>query len=328
MSNDRNTVFILILACLFLCILARQQNQCLVSSPGPVIGILTQEYWGDFKNYKNNRSYIAASYVKFVESAGGRVVPLLMDQSHDYYTKLMKNLNGVLLPGGGQYLNDSGYGRTGRIILQIARQINLGGDYFPVWATCLGFELLAIEESNGDILTKCKSNDQVSPIVFEAGIEELRTTGRMFKNLTDDLFVRMTSENVTINYHGWCLTKEKFSQSDLRDKYHILAIDHDQQDMEYISIIEGVEYPFFGVQFHPEKPLFEFVNREHHCRIPHHESAIQTGLYFANFFVNECRKSQHVFNMHDYRDHLIYNFQADYTIDYENFEQMYFLPLK
>lgn len=183
-------------------------------------------------------------------------------------------------------------------------------------------------ESTDNILTKCKSNDQVSPLEFENSLQNLRKKGRLFRKLSSELYYDMTNKNVTINYHGWCLTRKNFEQSDLKDKYHILAINHDEQDLEYISILEGKEYPFYGVQFHPEKPLFEFVNREHHCRIPHNEASIQTGQYFANFFVNECRKSQHVFNMTLFRDRLIYNFQADYTIDYENFEQMYFLPLK
>jgi len=44
----------------------------------PIIGILAQEVYPDSKvaiTY-NATSYIAASYVKFVEGAGGRVVPI------------------------------------------------------------------------------------------------------------------------------------------------------------------------------------------------------------------------------------------------------------
>ncbi len=38
---------------------------------GPVIGVLTQNSFGHY-----GQSYIAASYVKFLESAGARVVPI------------------------------------------------------------------------------------------------------------------------------------------------------------------------------------------------------------------------------------------------------------
>jgi len=43
----------------------------------PIIGILTEPFSGDPDNYTKN--YIAASYIKFVEGAGGRVVPLQWD---------------------------------------------------------------------------------------------------------------------------------------------------------------------------------------------------------------------------------------------------------
>lgn len=45
----------------------------------PIIGILTQEVSKlIYREYpdKEYHSYVAASYVKFVESAGGRVVPI------------------------------------------------------------------------------------------------------------------------------------------------------------------------------------------------------------------------------------------------------------
>lgn len=44
----------------------------------PVIGVLAQEAWFDKRLSKHYRvsSHIAASYVKFVECGGGRVVPI------------------------------------------------------------------------------------------------------------------------------------------------------------------------------------------------------------------------------------------------------------
>ena len=57
----------------------------------------------------NYTSYIAASYVKFVESGGSRVVPILIDQSDDYYQMIFSSTNGLLIPGGAQDFDDSGY---------------------------------------------------------------------------------------------------------------------------------------------------------------------------------------------------------------------------
>ena len=56
----------------------------------------------------NYTSYIAASYVKFVESGGARVVPILINQPDDYYGMMFASTNGLLIPGGAQDFDDSG----------------------------------------------------------------------------------------------------------------------------------------------------------------------------------------------------------------------------
>lgn len=48
-------------------------------NPTPIVGVLTQEVSQlILRKYPNNNftSYIAASYVKYIEGAGGRVVPI------------------------------------------------------------------------------------------------------------------------------------------------------------------------------------------------------------------------------------------------------------
>lgn len=47
----------------------------------PVIGVVTQP---NEVGWPGNRPYIAASYVKYVESAGARVVPIQFDGSDEY----------------------------------------------------------------------------------------------------------------------------------------------------------------------------------------------------------------------------------------------------
>ncbi|WVY99522.1 hypothetical protein V8G54_025592 [Vigna mungo] len=76
----------------------------------PVIGILSNPGDGSSGRLSNSSgvSHIAASYVKFVESGGARVIPLLYNESqYSLYTKLSLT-NGLLLTGGstssGPYL--------------------------------------------------------------------------------------------------------------------------------------------------------------------------------------------------------------------------------
>ena len=74
----------------------------------PIIGILAQECMPYFSAEICDTSYIAASYVKFIESAGARVVPVLINQPEEYYRTIFNSTNGLLFPGGDVSLTDSG----------------------------------------------------------------------------------------------------------------------------------------------------------------------------------------------------------------------------
>lgn len=67
----------------------------------PIIGILTQDTrsTGNLKFQKLGRTYIPASYVKWIESAGGRVVPIPYDADKSTLKHLFQSINGLLLPG-------------------------------------------------------------------------------------------------------------------------------------------------------------------------------------------------------------------------------------
>ncbi|CAH2016427.1 unnamed protein product [Acanthoscelides obtectus] len=66
------------------------------ASKTPIIGVLSQETSrsrndiGEFQH-----SYIAASYVKFLESAGARVIPVWIGKDDDYYKNVVNYTNGV-----------------------------------------------------------------------------------------------------------------------------------------------------------------------------------------------------------------------------------------
>ncbi|KAF8035267.1 hypothetical protein BT93_C1326 [Corymbia citriodora subsp. variegata] len=68
----------------------------------PVIGILGHPGDGASGRLNNasNASYIATSYVKFVESAGARVIPLIYNEPREVLFEKLNMVNGVLFTGG------------------------------------------------------------------------------------------------------------------------------------------------------------------------------------------------------------------------------------
>lgn len=62
----------------------------------PIIGIFTQTY-EDTPSKKS--SYIAASYVKFIEMSGAQVVPIFSFSETSTILYQLSQINGVLFPG-------------------------------------------------------------------------------------------------------------------------------------------------------------------------------------------------------------------------------------
>lgn len=86
--------------------------------------------------------------------------------------------------------------------------------------------------------------------------------------------------------------------------------------------IQFSSYPFYGVQFHPEKNLYEWKPNRN---VAHSENAVKSAQYFARFFVDECRKNgNHFDSINEENQMLIYNFPTTFTARVKSsFDQCY-----
>lgn len=289
----------------------------------PIIGILMQEVSSAQKAKYGSHydSYIAASYVKFVEGAGARVIPIQIGMPESYYEDIMSKINGVLLPGGGaSFDRANGYAAAGNHIYKIAKRMNKRKEYFPIFGVCLGFELLTYVAAKGnDPRIRCSSSGQRLPLEFQSDY----FTSRLFGNASYEIIEILENYNVTANFHHQCVTKQSLKKASINEVFRVLSVNRDTKGILYVSSLEHVTHPFYGLQFHPEKNLYEWVTGKH---IPHGNVATQAARYFAEFFVNEARKSDHFFmDTEEEQSLLIYNYRPIYTGRQNSmFEQTYF----
>nr|CAD7426677.1 unnamed protein product [Timema monikensis] len=402
------------------------------------------------------QSHLPASYVKFVEGSGGRVVPII-----------------VLFPGGAVNFEDAdGYAAAGANLLDLATEANQNGDYFPVWGTCLGFQLLTyLAAGRREHRANCYSTQQTLPLEFRTGILqptehlygvltttlpskhflwsseqnrytaahrapvwcsnhystqqtlplefrtgilqptehlygvltttlpsrhflwsseqnrytaahrapvwcsnhystqqtlplEFRTgilqptehlygvltttlpsrhflwsseqnrytaahrapvwcsnhystqqtlplefrTGilqptehlygvlttlefrtdfrdsKMFQNAPDHVIEILKTKDVNANFHSYCVTEKNMTKMGLIPDWRILATNHDLNGLEFVSVIESRDFPYYGVIAHPEKNPYEFNPTRNY---PHRAGAVMVAQFFANFFVDE-----------------------------------------
>ena len=130
----------------------------------PIIGIITQGTTD--MTYYDNFTMIAASYIKYIEAAGGKVVAVPYTADKESLGRIYENINGLLVPGGRMKLvlpsKDTKDSANPKMQMSIvARAIRYfvnrsiedfhKGVYFPIFGICLGQEAIALA-LNEDIL--------------------------------------------------------------------------------------------------------------------------------------------------------------------------------
>lgn len=117
----------------------------------------------------------------------------------------MGKLNGILFTGGAVWFYDSAYADTGEKIYEIASKLNDDGDFFPLWGTCLGFELLTYLSANrSEHRADCSSTNQSLNLEFKDDFN----TSRMFKDASNEIVKILQNEKVTSNFHQFCVTEK------------------------------------------------------------------------------------------------------------------------
>lgn len=243
----------------------------------------------------------------------------------DSLTDSFGKINGLLFPGGGMDLQDfkTPYMQSVLHLWNLALKANQAGDYFPVWGTCLGFETISVlAADSGSVLdTGFDSEDDPLPLVMTP----LASSSKLIGSAPTQIVKWMTSTNSTMNNHQAGVTPATFkTNKNLAAFYNILSTSFDRKGREFGSTIEAKDFPVWGTQWHPEKAIFEWTDRE---AIPHTEAAISIAQYVANFFVAEARKNKHTFNYTELTQKIIWNYVPSYSFDTgSNFDQEYIWP--
>jgi gamma-glutamyl hydrolase len=261
----------------------------IVLNSRPLIGILSQPGDGDGSRIINSRtsdpahsniSYIAASYVKFVEAGGARVVPLIYNEPEEVLKQKFASINGILFPGGDASLKEGPFYRAAEKLFNWALEANDNGDYFPIYGVCLGYELLTVLVTKDHyVLEPFRANKKPAPLFF---INEAAKGKSFFKWFSDDLIEKVSTENLALENHSWGLSPSKFAGlKPLTDFFEVLTITPDENDKMYVSTVQGRKYPVTAVQYHPEKNMFEWG----YDTIPHSAAAGLLTQSVANFVI-------------------------------------------
>ena len=279
----------------------------------PVVGILALLNEGDYN--VTGSTFLNAAYVKWVEMAGARVVPLIITQPWEVLQYQVEHLNGVLFTGGAKnFFNADGtlsfYAQTTCAIFNLVKKLNDQGTYYPIWGTCLGFQVmhLCVSPVRKTLQYMPDTPGHSALSVFTASA----SSSRIFNFLSAPVIkFLMTSDNVTFVSHNSGVPAQAYeTNTKLKEMYVSLSTMKTLHGVEYVGLIEGIKYPFYGSQFHPEVNAFEWWPEK---EVPHSLGAIAVSTYFANFFIEETRKNSNKFDSEEeLQKYLIYNWTPHY----------------
>ena len=239
-------------------------------------------------------NFLPASYVKWIEQSGARVVPIKYNASQSEIKRILKQVNGVLFPGGAISRNMqpqlSKFISSFKTIYNYAKLENDKGNYFPLWATCLGFEFLCMMPFHNNTI---KFNYNNHYLLQQLDSEQHQVYYKLLKDqpyLLDSISCSKSYLNNTIIYmnHKYVYYYNKETREIFENYLNILSLNQDRNGVDYVSMIKYKKYPFYGVQWHPEKPPFETLD----SAIPHLKKTINFSRLWSEFFINECKKNK------------------------------------
>ncbi|XP_042948995.1 gamma-glutamyl hydrolase 2-like [Carya illinoinensis] len=184
---------------------------------------------------------------------------------------------------------------------------NDAGDHFPLYAICLGFELLTmIISKDQNILESFNATNQASTLQF---MENTQIEGTVFQRFAPDLLKKLSTDCLVMQNHHYGISPERFEDNqNLTSFFKILTTSADEDNKVYISTVHAHSYPMTAFQWHPEKNAFEWGL----SMILQSEDAVQVTRHVANHFVSEARKSLNRPPAQRVLDNLIYNYSPTY----------------
>ena len=285
----------------------------------PVIGILTMplsNWLGDNVDLSSRRakSYLPAAYIKWIENSGAMVVPIQYTATEPILKSYLSQINGFIICGDISPVNYASLDKETKIeeevvrwmkaeftAFQWAKKQNKTGTYFPVLGIGMGYEELIFMNLMPNYYSKITGSKSVMDFTsdempademvkasdtYTATPFKLTDTPGIFgsKLSTSDKKLFATN-NVCYTTPGWVMNAKGKKIKKIKEFIEINSIS--KQKNEYINAYSFKEFPFYGMAFHPEAIIYNWMEKD----IPQTDAGMHFSHKMSELFVNECRKN-------------------------------------
>lgn len=266
----------------------------------PLIGILAVPETGIDKTSKNY--VVNANYVRWLEASGLETIALLPWEDELSQLNILEKINGVLIQGEDvNFDHNSPYYKSVKLMVDKIRLFkNTKKFNIPLLGIGSGFQILQNILAEVDVVTSHFHVNSKSSLIFFK--DEIIDT-RMFQNVDDNFLDILKNHKVIYQNHNLAVGVHKYSEKNkLKDYMYITSTDKDDKGEFYVCTAEGVSgYPFYGLQFHPEKISF---NKNFNFNVPDSLESVIVSQYFANFLLKKALENSNT--LEDYRNYAYY----------------------
>jgi len=284
------------------------------ANEGPLVGIMAQPYTESGSDYT---AYIPSSYVEWIESGSGRVIPIFPDMTYNELQDILLQLNGVLFTGGAAPTDPrSSYEKAVINVLNIVREFHENNPEYsiPIWGTCDGFEniMTGIADTES-VMGSFDATEIPLPIKWNDNVytSQMFNIDSFFANYSSLVINIFGTQSSSYNDHSKGITPTTFNNNPaISSNFTLLGTSFDRNGKEFVTLIESKKelgLNIYASQFHPEKISFEFKQND----IPHQISPVIANQYLAQFFINVCSYANNNTMSDDkYNELIIYNYNT------------------
>ena len=176
----------------------------------------------------------------------------------------------------------------------MAKAMNDRGIYYPIWGVCLGLQNMATWafQPRIDPVSICSG---VNPKMMTLNFTEDARKSRLFGDMPAEIYDALANDEIASNFHSYGLAMDFYNSAPvLKDMFMVTSTNHDDAGMEFVSSMEARDYPFYGLQWHPEKVSFmDTLVAARDLEQP--DSAFTMSRWMSDYLREEANKNNNSF---------------------------------
>lgn len=150
--------------------------------------------------------------------------------------RLLRKVNGVILPGSDLDSGDAGYYRVLKKILKYSKQQFQEGEKFPILGICRGAQRILLAVSGKDITYPGDASNLTLPLKFTSDVKK----SQLFGNAPDGLISILGKKPLAFYYQDRIIpTKSFHNNTKLKEVFLSTSTNIDRNGTAFVSTYEG-----------------------------------------------------------------------------------------